>query len=69
MSAKPTPKVAAVGVSGALTVLIVWVAGLCGIDMPAEVAAAISVVVTFGAGYIKSEVTERDGSGGEHVAR
>lgn len=64
MTAKPTPKVAAVGVGGALAIVLVWVAGLAGIDMPAEVAAAISVLVTFAAGYFKKD----GGGGGDHVA-
>jgi hypothetical protein len=67
-TAKPTPKVAAVGVAGAVTIVLVWVAGLLGIEMPPEVAAAIATLLTFGAGYFKIERGSND-DGGEHVAR
>lgn len=50
---KPQPKVAAAGVGGAVTVLVVWVLGQAGMDVPAEIAAAISTVVGFAAGYLK----------------
>lgn len=62
---KPTPKVAAAGVGGSLAVVLVWVAGLAGVEMPAEVAAAVALLLSFGAGYLKRE---RGESGGDHVA-
>lgn len=66
----PTSKMAAVGVAGAGAVVLVWVAGLLGIDMPAEVAAALAVLLNFGAGYFKSERSKDDADrGGDHVAR
>lgn len=62
---KPTPKMQAVGVAGAAAVVLVWVAGLLGIDMPPEVAAALAVLLNFAAGYFK---TDGGNGGGEHVA-
>ena len=51
----PRPKVVAGGVAGALTVVVVYVAGLFGLDVPAEVASSFTVLVSFAAGYLKSE--------------
>lgn len=47
------PKVAASGVAGAVTILLVYVAALVGLDVPAEVASAFTVVVSAAAGYMK----------------
>lgn len=49
----PQPKVVAGGIAGALTIIVVWVAGLLGLDVPAEVASAFTVLVSFAAGYVK----------------
>ena len=51
----PKPKVVAVGVAGSLTILLVWIAGLFGVEVPPEVASAFTVLVSFVAGYFKSE--------------
>ena len=51
---KPQPKVAAAGIGGSAAVLIVWIAGQFGVDMPAEVGAAIAALIGFAAGYFKS---------------
>lgn len=48
------PKVQAAGWAGAVTVLVVWLAGLAGVDVPAEVASAFTVLVSTLAGYVKS---------------
>lgn len=48
------PKVQAGGVAGAFTIVTVYVAGLLGLDVPAEVASSFTVLVSFGAGYLKS---------------
>lgn len=63
-TATPTPKIAAVGITGAVALIIVWVAGLFGLEVPAEVAAAFTVVLAFVAGYIKTDVS----SPGKHEA-
>lgn len=49
----PAPKVVAGTAAGALTVILVWVAGLLGLDVPAEVAAAVTVLLSTGAAYLK----------------
>ena len=51
----PRPKVVAGGVAGALTIVLVWVAGMLGVDVPPEVASAVTVLVSFAAGYVKSD--------------
>lgn len=50
----PQPKVAAGGIAGALTVVLVYAAGVAGLDVPAEVASAFTVLVAFAASYLKS---------------
>lgn len=50
----PQPKVVAGGAAGALTILVVWIAGLYGLEVPPEVASAFTVLVSFAAGYLKS---------------
>ncbi|MBA2724757.1 MAG: hypothetical protein H0U53_02105 [Actinobacteria bacterium] len=52
-SATPVPKVAAAGISGSLAVVIIFIATQSGVDMSAEVGAAIAALVSFGAGYVK----------------
>lgn len=49
----PTPKVAAAGIAGSITLVGVWVAGLFGLDVPPEVAAAVTAIIATAAGYIK----------------
>lgn len=48
------PKVAAGSLAGALTILLVYVASLLGVDVPPEVSSAFTVVVSAVAGYIKA---------------
>lgn len=61
----PTSKVTAAGSTGAAAVVLVWLAGVFGLDMPAEVAAGFAVLLATGAGYLK---TERSKSEGRHSA-
>jgi len=63
-TATPTPKVAAAGISGAVALIIVWVAGLFGLDVPPEVAAAFTVILAFVAAYFKTDAS----SPGKHEA-
>lgn len=51
----PKPKVVAGGAAGAVTVVIVWVAGMFDVDVPPEVASAFTVLISFAAGYLKSD--------------
>lgn len=50
------PKVESAAWAGAVTVLLVWVAGLVGVEVPAEVASAVTVLVAAGAGYLAPPV-------------
>lgn len=60
-TARPETKVLAAGVSGAAVTLIVFVAGLFGLEVPAEVAAAAVAVVAAVAGYLAPH-TDRQAS-------
>lgn len=51
----PTAKVAAGGVAGAATLLIVFIAGQFGLDVPPEAASALTVLIGVAAAYIKKE--------------
>lgn len=56
---KPTAKVAAVGVSGAAVLVLVYVLSLLGLDLPTGVGEAIILVVMFVAGWLKKEVLDK----------
>lgn len=49
-----SPKVQAAGWAGAVTILLVWIAGMFGLDVPPEVASAFTVIVSTVAGYLKA---------------
>lgn len=52
----PTNKVAAAGVAGAVTVIVVYlVKQFLGVDIPAEVASSFTAIVAFMSGYIVRE--------------
>lgn len=57
----PDRKVAVGGAAGAITIIVVWAVGLAGLDVPAEVASAFTVLVTFATSYFTP-------SGGDHAA-
>ena len=47
------PKVVAGGVAGAVTVVLVWAVGtFAKVDIPAEVASAITTILSFAASYL-----------------
>jgi hypothetical protein len=48
------PKVQAAGWAGAASIVLVWGASLAGLEVPPEVASAITVLLATAAGYIKS---------------
>lgn len=52
---RPQKKVAAAGVAGALTILLVYVAGEFGLDIPPEIGAAAATLIAFAAAYIKRD--------------
>jgi len=48
----PRPKVAAAGIAGAATTILIWILNsLMGVEVPPEVAAAITTILAFLAGY------------------
>lgn len=55
-SLTPVPKVAAAGIAGAVTVLVVFAVNLIWPELviPNEVAMSFTAIVSFAAGYIKS---------------
>lgn len=53
----PVPKVAAAGVAGAATSIVLWgVNAIWHIDVPAEVGAALATVIAFIAAYFTRDV-------------
>lgn len=55
---KPDRKVAAGGLAGGVSMLIVWGIGAAGVEVPAEVAAAITTIVTFVTSYFVPAVAK-----------
>lgn len=53
----PVPKVIASTVAGAVTVILVWILGELGVDVPAEVGSSITVVFSAIAGYFAPRST------------
>lgn len=51
----PTYKMMSVGVSGALTVIVVYVLSLVGVQLPEAVSAALTIMISFIAGYVTKE--------------
>ena len=47
------PKVQAAGAAGAVTILLVWVAGMFGLEVPPEAASSFTVLVSTFAGWLK----------------
>jgi putative flippase GtrA len=52
---RPVPKVAAGAAAGAVTTLLVYVASIYGVAVPAEVAAAVATLLGFVAAYVKRD--------------
>lgn len=51
----PTTKVTAGAIAGAITVVLVWLVGMAGLEVPAEVASAVTVIISFLTSYIKHD--------------
>lgn len=51
----PDTKVKAGGAAGAASILVVFIAGELGLDVSAEVAAAVTTLLTFAAAYFKRD--------------
>lgn len=52
---QPTNKVTAAGAGGAASVLLVYILGLFNINLPAEVASALTVLIATASGYLRKE--------------
>lgn len=52
---KPTPKMAATGISGAAATILVVVAKALGLDLPPEAAAALVLLAAYVAGFWKKD--------------
>jgi hypothetical protein len=50
-----SPKVIAGTLAAAIVTIIVWIAAAAGVEVPVEVAGALTVIVTFLAGYLKTD--------------
>lgn len=53
------PKVKAGGAAGAAALVLVFAAGQAGVSVPPEVASAVTVLLTTGAGWLKSSERRR----------
>ena len=51
MDAKPSTKTGLTVVAGAVVTVLVWIATLNNIDVPGEVAAAVTTIIAGGIGY------------------
>jgi len=49
------PKISAAAAAGAVTILLVWLCSLFGIDVPTDVASAITLIVAVAAGYVRGQ--------------
>ncbi len=52
---RPTPKVGAAALAGAISVVVIYIVSLFGVEIPGGVGAAIATVFTFVAGYFVVE--------------
>lgn len=56
VSSAPTNKVAASGIGGSVSIVIIWLLNIVfGIEVPGEVAAAFATVISFASGYLVRE--------------
>jgi hypothetical protein len=55
MNIAPTPKMNAVGIGGAVAIILVWGLSIAGIEMPAAVASAVATVISFALGWMTPE--------------
>ena len=54
-SVKPTEKVQAGGYAGATALLLIWILGSLGIEMPSEVAAGTALLIAGFGAWLKTE--------------
>lgn len=56
VSSAPTNKVAAAGIGGSVSAVLIWaVTQLFTVDIPPEIAAAITAIISFASGYLVRE--------------
>lgn len=65
---KPTEKVQAGGYAGAAALVLLYIAGQLGLDLPAEVAAALTLLIAGAGAWIKTEGAGWFKGSGEHRA-
>jgi tetrahydromethanopterin S-methyltransferase subunit D len=69
----PTRKLVAAGTTGVGVILVVWVAGLLGVDLTPEVAGSLVLAAGLAAGYVKRNapaiVDRLDRTPGQHLDR
>ncbi|MGH3723092.1 MAG: hypothetical protein ACRDUS_03055 [Mycobacterium sp.] len=65
MGATPSAKVAAGGVAGAITVILLFVLGLFDVVVPGEVGSAITVIITSMTSYLVREQVALERVGGD----
>lgn len=53
--AKPHPRVQAAGAAGAASIVLVWAVSQAGVTMPAEVASAVTTLLSFAAAYLRRD--------------
>lgn len=68
MAVKPTEKVQAGGYAGSAGLVLVWLAGQLGIDLPAEVAAGLVLLIAGFGAWLKTEGAGWFRGTGEHRA-
>ena len=49
---KPSRKIGAASMAAFATTILVWIVGQCGVELPAEVAAAVTGLLTALVGYV-----------------
>jgi len=49
------PKILSAGIAGAITVVLLWVLSMFGVNVPAEVASAVTIIVAFAVGYLRPQ--------------
>ncbi len=54
-SLTPTRKVGAGGLAAGLSIILVWILGLAGVTVPAEVASSITTVLGFAVAWLVPE--------------
>ena len=63
-----SPKVIAGGLAGAVTAILVYVISLFGVELPPEVASAVTVIITAVFAYLKTDPLRVPDGTGTHRA-